>query len=229
MAHLILVEDNLSYAEDVADYLIEIGHNVRISGSAAAMWLTLAQGPADIVILDLGLPDDCGFNIIPRMRQLYPEIGLLVLTARVMLDSRIQGLRLGADNYLTKPIKFPELAAHIEALSRRVQGHDRTVQPAAQEWLLRSSERQLQVNDSKAIDLTEKEFNFLHLLAISTRPVAREALNIGIGGDEHEEAKRIDMLVYRLRKKVKASLGEELPLHSAYGEGYSLSVAFNLA
>jgi len=229
MAHLIIVEDNLPYAEDVADYLIEIGHNVRIAGSAAAMWSTLAQGHADVVILDLGLPDDYGFNIIPRMRQLYPEIGLLVLTARVMLDSRIQGLRLGADNYLTKPIKFPELAAHIEALCRRVHGRDKAALPAAQEWLLRSSERQLQMNGSIAIDLTEKEFKFLHLLAISTRPVAREALNIGMGGDEHEDAKRIDMLVYRLRRKVKTGLGEELPLHSAYGEGYSLSVAFNLA
>jgi DNA-binding response OmpR family regulator len=226
MAQLILVEDNLPYAEDVADYLIEIGHSVKIAGTASAMWSTLAQGHADVIILDLGLPDDCGFNIIPRMRQLYPDIGLLVLTARVMLESRIQGLQLGADNYLTKPIKFPELAAHIEALWRRVHGRDKTAQ--AQEWRLRSSERQLQMNGSQAIDLTEKEFNFLHLLATSTRPVAREALTLGMAGDEHDRAKRIDMLVYRLRKKVKTGIGEELPLHSAYGEGYSLSVAFNL-
>jgi DNA-binding response OmpR family regulator len=220
MPHLVLVEDNLSYAEDVADYLIEAGHEVTVAASAAEMWSTLGERRADVVLLDLGLPDECGFNIIPRLRELYPDTGVLVLTARVMLDSRIMGLQLGADNYLTKPIKFPELAAHIEALCRRVRG--RAPAGEARAWSLRKRERQLQMAGAPAVDLTEKEFKLLHMLALSTQPISRDSLMVAIGCHD-DDARRMDMLVYRLRRKVKTALGEELPLRSAYGEGYSLS------
>jgi len=225
MAAILIVEDNFSYAEDVADYLKEIGHEVQTCGSAEAMWAALSGARADVILLDLGLPDDSGFNVIPRLRELYPETGVLVLTARVMLDSRILGLRLGADNYLTKPIKFPELAAHIEALCRRVRA------PSAPRhiWSLHKSERQLEMAGAEAIDLTEKEFKLLHMLALATQPIPRDSLFIERDDDHHEDSKKMDMLVYRLRKKVKAAFGAELPLRSAYGEGYSLSAAIKLA
>jgi two-component system, OmpR family, response regulator len=226
MASIVIVEDNLSYAEDVADYLAENGHEVSICGTAESMWTTLSRHRADVILLDLGLPDDSGFNIIPRLRELYPHSGVLVLTARVMLDSRILGLHLGADNYLTKPIKFPELAAHIEALCRRVRARTSGAEQPA--WSLHKSMRQLQMGGMHAIDLTEKEFKLLHMLALSTQPIPRDSLMIGLGGDQYEDTKKMDMLVYRLRKKVKAVAGAELPLRSAYGEGYSLSAAVSL-
>jgi DNA-binding response OmpR family regulator len=190
------------------------------------MWAALTRTPAAVVVLDLGLPDEDGFNVIPRMRQLYPEIGLLVLTGRVAFDSRILGLRLGADHYLTKPIKFPELAAHIEALDRRVRPHEPA--PTPSKWTLRVSARQLELM-GKVIDLTEKECNFLHLLTINTRPVPRQVIVAGMGGDDPDASRRVDMLVYRLRKKARTGLGQDLPLRSAYGEGYSLSAGFTLA
>src|SRR4051812_16049481 len=120
MTQILIVEDNGDYADDMAEFLREQGHEVALATSAADMWLALTKTPTAVVVLDLGLPDEDGFTVIPRMRQLYPEIGLLVLTGRVAFDNRILGLQLGADHYLTKPIKFPELAAHIEALDRRV-------------------------------------------------------------------------------------------------------------
>jgi DNA-binding response OmpR family regulator len=186
------------------------------------MWSALSQGTVGVVVLDLGLPDEDGFNVIPRMRQLYPQIGLLVLTGRVAFDSRIMGLRLGADHYLTKPIKFPELAAHIEALDRRV-GPQEAI-PVPSKWTLKVSARQLELQ-GQAITLTEKECNFLHLLTINTRQV----IVAGIGGDDPDAGRRVDMLVYRLRKKARSGLGQDLPLRSAYGEGYSLSASFNLS
>jgi two-component system response regulator PhoP len=146
-----------------------MGHDVSITNNAGEMWSALSQGKVGVVVLDLGLPDEDGINVIPRMRQLYPQIGLLVLTGRVNFDSRIMGLRLGADHYLTKPIKFPELAAHIEALDRRVGPQDRP--PLLSKWTLRLSARQLELQ-GQAITLTEKECNFLHLLTINTPPGA---------------------------------------------------------
>jgi two-component system OmpR family response regulator len=225
MTKILIVEDNLEYAEEMSEFLTELKHEVHVTSSAAAMWGALTNGNVGVVVLDLGLPDEDGFNVIPRMRQLYPQTGLLVLTGRVAFDSRILGLRLGADHYLTKPIKFPELAAHIEALERRVGRQE--VQPEPGKWTLRVSARQLELM-GQVIALTEKEFNFLHLLTINTRPVPREVIVAGMGGDDPDAGRRVDMLVYRLRKKARSGLGQDLPLRSAYGEGYSLSASFNL-
>jgi len=226
MTQILIVEDNLEYAEEMADFLSELGHETHTTNNAGEMWSALSQGKVGVVVLDLGLPDEDGINVIPRMRQLYPQIGLLVLTGRVNFDSRIMGLRLGADHYLTKPIKFPELAAHIEALDRRVSPQE--PQPLPNKWTLRLSARQLEL-EGQAITLTEKECNFLHLLTINTRPVPRQVIVAGIGGDDPDAGRRVDMLVYRLRKKARSGLGQDLPLRSAYGEGYSLSASFNLS
>lgn len=226
MTQILIVEDNGEYADDMAEFLKELDHDVAIARTAGEMWAALTRTPAAVVVLDLGLPDEDGFNVIPRMRQLYPEIGLLVLTGRVAFDHRILGLRLGADHYLTKPIKFPELAAHIEALDRRVRPQDPT--PAPSKWTLRVSARQLELM-GKVVDLTEKECNFLHLLTINTRPVPRHVIVAGMGGDDPDASRRVDMLVYRLRKKARTGLGQDLPLRSAYGEGYSLSAGFTLS
>ena len=226
MTQILIVEDNGEYADDMAEFLRELDHDVTIATTASEMWAALTRTPAAVVVLDLGLPDEDGFNVIPRMRQLYPEIGLLVLTGRVAFDHRILGLRLGADHYLTKPIKFPELAAHIEALDRRVRPADPA--PAPSKWMLRVSARQLELA-GKVIDLTEKECNFLHLLTINTRPVPRHVIVAGMGGEDPDASRRVDMLVYRLRKKARSGLGQDLPLRSAYGEGYSLSAGFTLS
>jgi DNA-binding response OmpR family regulator len=226
MTQILIVEDNGEYADDMAEFLRELDHDVAIAKTASEMWAALTRTPAAVVVLDLGLPDEDGFNVIPRMRQLYPEIGLLVLTGRVAFDHRILGLRLGADHYLTKPIKFPELAAHIEALDRRVRPADPA--PAPSKWTLRVSARQLELG-GKVIDLTEKECNFLHLLTINTRPVPRQVIVAGMGGEDPDASRRVDMLVYRLRKKARSGLGQDLPLRSAYGEGYSLSAGFTLS
>lgn len=226
MTQILIVEDNGEYAHDMAEFLTELDHEVSIARSASEMWSALTRTPTAVVVLDLGLPDEDGFNVIPRMRQLYPEIGLLVLTGRVAFDHRILGLRLGADHYLTKPIKFPELAAHIEALDRRVRSPDPS--PTPTKWLLRVAERQLELM-GKCVDLTEKECNFLHLLTMNTRPVPRQVIVAGMGGDDPDASRRVDMLVYRLRKKAKTGLGQDLPLRSAYGEGYSLSAGFTLS
>ena len=226
MTQILIVEDNGDYAGDMAEFLTELDHEVTIATTAGEMWAALTRTPAAVVVLDLGLPDEDGFNVIPRMRQLYPEIGLLVLTGRVAFDNRILGLRLGADHYLTKPIKFPELAAHIEALDRRVRPQEPTQAPS--KWNLRVSARQLELMGT-VIDLTEKECNFLHLLTINTRPVPRQTIVAGMGSDDPDASRRVDMLVYRLRKKARSGLGQDLPLRSAYGEGYSLSAGFTLS
>ncbi len=226
VTRIVVVEDNRSYAEDLAEYLVENGYRVETAPSAKELWDALSREHADLVLLDLGLPDEDGFNLIPQLRRLYADTALIALTARVAMDSRIQGLRLGADGYLTKPIKFPELAAHIEAVCRRMRPR---VDVAQQAWMLRTAGRVIEFS-GRSVALTEKEFRFLHLLAQNRQPVPRRSLLIAMGEpDDLEAAGRMDMLVYRLRKKIKTSLHNELPLRSEYGGGYRLSVPFHLA
>ena len=105
MTQILIVEDNGDYAADMAEFLVGLDHQVEVATTASDMWAALTRNPQTVVVLDLGLPDEDGFNVIPRMRQLYPEIGLLVLTGRVAFDSRILGLRLGGDHCLTRPSK----------------------------------------------------------------------------------------------------------------------------
>lgn len=228
MESIVVVEDNTAYAEDVAEFLREAGYAVRIASCAEALWRSLAERPATIVLLDLGLPDGDGFDAIPKLRQFYPDCGLLVLTARVSLDSRIQGLRLGADAYLTKPIKFPELLANIEAVARRVIRHA-PARPASP-WRLTVLGRHLELLGKGSLALNDKEFGFLHLLAQSLTPVPRESLLLGLGeANDLSAARRLDMLAYRLRKKVRTAWDIELPLRSAYGGGFGLAERFELA
>lgn len=226
MIKILIAEDNRSYAEDVADFLQENGYQAQIVPNAAEMWAALAADYADIVLLDLGLPDEDGFTIVPQLRKLYPDKGLIVLTARVSTDNRIQGLRLGADIYLTKPIKFAELAANIEALNRRMRPSASREQSP---WRLRIDGRLIEYEGKGSLAITEKEFNFLHLLAQNRQPVPRNSLVIGMGENKDLDATgKMDMFVYRLRLKIKNSLGVELPLRSEYGKGYSLAVPFKI-
>lgn len=227
MENIVIVEDNASYAEDVAEFLADAGYTVRVVSSIDALWRSLAESPAAIVLLDLGLPDGDGFDAIPKLRQFYPDCGLLVLTARVSLDSRIQGLHLGADAYLTKPIKFPELLANIEAVGRRV--FRRAPERAASPWRLKVLGRHIELLGKGSLALSDKEFGFLHLLAQSLTPVPRESLLIGLGEpNDLAAAHRLDVLAYRLRKKVRTAWEVELPLRSSYGGGFGLMELFEL-
>lgn len=227
MLKIIIVEDNHSYAEDVAEFLTVSGYELRVVANAAAMWQALASDCADLILLDLGLPDDDGFTLLPKLRKLYPTTGIIVLTARVSFDSRVQGLRLGADAYLTKPIKFDELAAHIEAVCRRIVPLARPCAPSG--WQLLTEGTRIAHHERGDLPLVEREFTFLHILAQNRLPVPREALLAGMGESPSLEAiKKLDMLVYRLRKKIRTAWDLELPLRSAYGGGFVLSVRFDL-
>ncbi|MFT5533660.1 MAG: DNA-binding response OmpR family regulator [Burkholderiaceae bacterium] len=235
MAHILLFEDNPAIPYKNKGFIDEAidDHDLVIVGNTAAMWKALQQQQADVLIVDLGMPDDYGQEIVSRMQDAYPGTGVLILTHGDKQDQRSQGLLLGADNVLTKPVSTSKLIAHVVALCRRIKRHRGVSMITPPQWRLRMTERQLQVNDLLTVNLTEKEFSFLHLLTHSNQPVARDTLNkemhIDVSGDERRDTKKIDMLIYRLRRKVKSSLRVDLPVRNAYGAGYSLTTTLKLA
>jgi two-component system OmpR family response regulator len=226
MANLILIDAERAARDELAQYLSKAGHDVRMGGNAAGLWRMLGERQGEVVVLDLGGVDEAGLSLVARLQKRYPNIGVLILGAPGAPDGHILGLQLGVDHFLPKPIAFRELAAQIDALCRRVRRQARMLRPS--HWALRTTNRQLILACNQAIDLTEKEFKFLHLLVASTGPLSRDALLLGLGIDDDAKANKLNMLVYRLRRKVKAASGAELPVCSTYGSGYHVTAVLTL-
>jgi DNA-binding response OmpR family regulator len=228
VTRILMVEDNLAYSEEVAGYLVEQGHTVTVVGDAAGLWKAVASSSFDIVLLDLGLPDEDGVVVIAQLRKAQPDVGLVVLTARVRLETRLQALDLGADHYLTKPTKLAEIQSVIGTLSRRMSqsGAGGTQSP---QWLLHVGVQELQHSESPKIKLTEHEFAFLMVLSRTSNAMTRDAILQEIGeADDVNAHRKLDMVAYRLRKKVLNQSHEKLPLTSKYGQGYRLTVPFGI-
>jgi DNA-binding response OmpR family regulator len=228
VTRILMVEDNLAYSEEVAGYLVDQGHAVTVVGDAAGLWKAVASSSFDIVLLDLGLPDVDGVAVIAQLRMAQPDVGLVVLTARVRLETRLQALDLGADHYLTKPTKLVEIQSVIGTLSRRLSqsGAGGTQSP---QWLLHVGGQELQHIESPRIKLTENEFAFLMVLSRTPNAMTRDAILQELGeADDLNAIRKLDMVAYRLRKKVLHRCNEKLPLTSQYGQGYRLTVPFGI-
>ncbi len=210
-----MVEDDPAVAEPLIQGLrrngIEVDHVVYASQVLAA------SAGADVVILDLGLPDGEGLDVLRELRK-HADIPVIIATARGDETDRIIGLELGADDYVVKPFSVRELAARIRAVARR-----RRVDPPTDTGRLVIDRSQRRVTlDGKEIDLTAKEFDLLAVLAEEPgRAVPRQELFsrvwdpvwIGTG-------KTLDVHVASLRKK----LGDASLVETVRGVGYRLSV-----
>jgi DNA-binding response OmpR family regulator len=121
MSRILLVEDTLEIAEALQQSLEEDGHEVALATKAAhALALATSHRP-ELVVLDLGLPDRDGFEVLAEMRARGNDVPVLILSARALESDRLQGFRLGADDYVTKPFSVRELQARIAALLRRAR------------------------------------------------------------------------------------------------------------
>jgi DNA-binding response OmpR family regulator len=120
--HIVLVEDNPQLAGTIRDGLAEDGYTVDVIDTAAKAIRRGMRRDLDLMILDLGLPDRDGLDVLKELRAARIHVPVLVLTARDAVDSRVSALDAGADDYLVKPFAFAELVARIGALTRRAGG-----------------------------------------------------------------------------------------------------------
>src|SRR5262245_23327491 len=118
---VLVVEDDESLAAGLRNTLLSQGLQVNVVGSAEAALAAIEEGRVDLMLLDIGLPGMDGFELLRRVRATGMQLPVLVLTARDAVDDRVQGLDLGADDYLTKPFALAELTARVRALGRRFQ------------------------------------------------------------------------------------------------------------
>jgi len=219
----ILIVDDEPAVADVLEFAL------RRAGFAVATVATLADArralsarePA-LVVLDLGLPDMDGLDVLRQLRARDAALPVLLLTARAGLDDKVAGLDSGADDYLVKPFELDELLARLRAVGRRRAGHASPVLEVA-DLRLDPATREV-TRGGRAVVLSAREFALLHALmerpgAILSRAQLEDRL---YGWGEELESNAISVYMHQLRKK----LGDDL-LHTVRGVGYYAGPAKN--
>lgn len=221
MIRIAVVEDNVDLRDELVFHLSRQGHEATGLGDGRALDAHLASKPADVLVLDLGLPGEDGLSIAERVRRSHPQLAVAMLTARGQLEDRVLGLKTGADIYLVKPVDMRELSAVVESLHRRV--HRGAAPPAERAaWRLDRYTLELVSPQQRSVMLTPTEFELMHELAESAPdPVTRAQLAKAIGHPEPDfDYRRLETSLSRLRRKIETRCEEASPLRSARNVGY---------
>jgi len=214
---ILLVEDDAMLGAAVRSALAKAGHAVDLVQEGSAADLAVAGEPYDVVLLDLGLPDKSGLDVLRDLRRRGLRMPVLILTAQDAVRERVAGLDAGADDYLVKPFDLDELAARIRAVQRRSVGraepvleHGRlTLNPATREVFL----------EGAPVSLSARAFALLEaLLEQPGRPISRSRLEERLyGWSGQVESNAVEVHVHSLRRKLGADL-----IKTLRGVGYMI-------
>jgi DNA-binding response OmpR family regulator len=225
MPNLILLEDEPILRKEVAEYLRECGYGVDETDSIEAFYSVFQPGHHHIALLDLGLPDGDGLNLITSLRRRGETVGIIVLTARSTGRQKVEGLLTGADHYFSKPVELDELAAAIAALFRRLDRNEIDTS-----WVLDTLSCQLIPPAKAPIQLTAQAYIVLKTIVQGKgKPVDRRKIVEALGENYLQyDLRRLDTQIYQLRKTVEVASNLELPLQTQRGRGYRITARFNL-
>jgi two-component system response regulator QseB len=215
--HIMLVEDDAQLGEAIRHALEQQSYAVTWLRDGREAALALADHAVDLVLLDLGLPGRDGLDVLAGARRAGVKTPVLVMTARDAPEARIQGLDLGADDYLTKPFHLGELAARIRSLTRRAQGlADNVVEAGGLRLNLATAEVQFR---GERVELTRREFALLRvLMERAGRIVRRESLENSVYGlDTVVESNALEVQVHWLRRKLSPEV-----IRTVRGVGYMI-------
>lgn len=221
---VLLVEDNRKISKLLCDGLAEAGFNAEPALTADEALAALSTATFSLVVLDLGLPDQDGIEVLNTLRNQKNSVPVLILTARDTLDQKLKGLNSGADDYMTKPFETAEVVARVRALLRRPsQAHNPVLE--LENIVFDTQARQAQIDD-KVIRLSKRETSLLEIMLRSTgKTVPKENLEAQLYGfGEEGSANSIEVLVHRLRKKLIAEQAR-IEIHTLRGIGYMMTGA----
>jgi len=218
---LLIIEDDRSLCTAISDYLKMEGHICEIAQNYWQAINKAADNTYDCIILDIGLPDGNGLDIIRELKANKSTDGILILSARSSLDDKLTGLKIGADDYLTKPFHFAEMSARINSIYRRNNQLGLNV-ISFNEIKVNTSDNQAYVNDTM-LNLTRKEYDLLVFFVTNrNRIITKESIVEHLWGDEVILTDSFDFVythVKNLRKKIVKAGGKNY-IKCIYGFGY---------
>ena len=217
---LLVVEDDQELADGLVRSLEQSSYAVDCYPTADLAFAAASVQSYDVIVLDLGLPDGDGIDLLKRLRDCGVRAPIIIVTARDQLGDRIRGLDAGADDYVVKPIALSELEARIRAQLRRQQVEPFTLRFAA--IGLDATHRQAMV-DGKMLECTAKEYAILEVLVRAQgRIVAKERIFDGIYDAESDTSPAaVEVHISRLRRKLTAA-NSNVMIRALRGLGYRL-------
>ena len=216
---ILVVEDDKTVGQYVKRGLTEAGFNADLVGDGAEGLRLSAGGHYDMLVLDLRLPSLSGLEVLRTLRDRGEGIPVLVLTAQDAVDFKVQALKMGADDYVTKPFSLEELLARVEALGRRPKAITPPVLRVA-DLTLDTGSREVR-RGGRLIELTPKEYAVLEYLMRHHGRVMSRTLITEYAWDYHFDpgTNIVDVVITRLRKKIDHAREPKL-IHTVRGVGY---------
>ena len=222
MPTILVVEDEPEFSELLSFWFTQAGYRPVKAGTAHEGLRVFHEERPQVVVLDLALPDVDGWLVIERLRE-FSSVPIIVVTARSAEADRVRGLRLGADDYVVKPVSLPELQARVEAALRRAATSTAVSPP-----VLRYHELSVDVTEHRAwsgdrtIKLTPTEFRLLVFLMERTgQLVTHEQALVGVWGRAYAaDGHLLRMMIRNLRQKLQGKESGETFITTEYGIGY---------
>jgi DNA-binding response OmpR family regulator len=220
---ILVVEDDTSLARVLCDNLVYEGFDVALAGEGHRALKEHDAFHPDLVLLDLTVPGLDGLEVCRRLTREQTRTGIIIVAARTQNDHKIQGLRLGADDYITKPFALDELLARIEAVLRRVH-------PAEDDLVLGSLRidfnRYTAERNKEKVAFSQREIEVLRYMSARVgKMVSRDELLRNVWGYQNIPLTRsVDNLIVRLRWKIEPDPDNPRYIHTVYGDGYRLTV-----
>ena len=228
-ASILLLEDEDSLADELGESLVFAGFDRHICQTVDAFWRHLGRHEVDLLIVDLGLPDGHGLDVIREIRK-TSQVPILITSGRAEVEERVAGIEVGADDYVTKPYSSREIVAKISRLLSRSGGeqyslrsrkHMSKVRYRFASLVVDTKVMTLATTDGQDIPLTTYEFLLMKALVESPNCVMTRAKLVDYIHDEgwHGSERTIDNLISRLRAKIKAA-SADFPVKAIRGIGY---------
>ena len=226
--HILLCEDEESLGMLVREYLQAKGYDAELYLDGEAGYKAFVKGEYDMCLLDVMMPKMDGFTLARELRMINAEVPIMFLTAKNLKDDILEGFKLGADDYLTKPFSMDELVYRMESILRRVKARNK--QMAVRYQLGRfvfDTQRQLLTIGEKSTKLTTKESELLTMLCTHMNDVLERdlALKTIWIDDNYFNARSMDVYITKLRKHLKDDPNVEI--NNVHGKGYRLVVPYN--
>ncbi|EMI9088438.1 MULTISPECIES: response regulator transcription factor [Bacillus] len=222
MPTILVLEDEMPIRSFIVLNLKRAGFYVLEASTGEEALQILREHSVDVALLDVMLPGIDGFQVCKAIREENKKIGIIMLTARVQNEDKVQGLGIGADDYIAKPFSPVELTARIQSLLRRIEVHDEKAHTITSgPFSLNIIEERL-YKSGKLVDLTPTEYMILqYLMNQASKPVSRdEILNMIWGTNYVGETKVVDVNMRRLRQKIECNPSEPEFILTVWGKGY---------